>query len=631
MGQACTRLAVAIGIASVLLVPTFWRQDVDLPPEVAAEMTDMEKRCQEREREARRFPGYFTDVTDEVSLDFQHVIGPLGTYFVGEINGAGGAFFDYDDDGDLDIYLVNSGRSPKAVGEFPAGTRVENRLFRQEADGRLVDVTDVSGLGDTGYGTGCAVGDIDNDGDLDVYVTNYGPDGLFRNNGDGTFTNVTVSAGIDESAWSTGVAFWDYDRDGWLDLFVVRYLADPFYGHSVACGYRDGAVSYCGPLKFVPEAARLYHNEGLRTDEEGQSQVVFRNVTVEGGIDTWAGAGFMVFCADFTGDGLPDAYVANDKYPNRLWVNRGDGTFEDEALARGVALDRGGSTDSSMGLAVGDIDNDGDFDIISTVLTSETLTLYLNDGTGHFSDQSRERGLDHTTMVHTSWGVALLDIDHDGFLDLLVANGLVVPCELNFGRGATQDFQFVQQRVVDTEAFWRSYYDFNQLFLNDGQGKFVQSSCDGGDFCYADGSARALICGDYDNDGDRDLLITYCGQRARLYRNDTPKRGHWLGVRATIPDLRRDAYGAVITVVAATGRWLGVLQPASSYAASHDPRVHFGLGAVEQVDAILVGWPDGTSERFPGGPVDRYLVVQQGDGEVIDAVKYMADDGGDSQ
>ena len=565
--------------------------------------------------QSRTASRFFVDVTDELGLDFQHVVGPLGTYFMAEVNGAGGAIFDYDGDGDLDIYLVNGGRSPNAVREFPPGTRAENRLFRQESDGTFVDVTAPSGLGDNSFSVGCAVGDIDNDGDLDVYVTNYGLDRLFLNNGDGTFTDITEQSGIHNPDWGSGAVFFDYDRDGRLDLFVTNYLSDPTYGHSVACDYGEHGVAYCGPLRFAPTVDRLFHNEGIHQDESGRSVVVFTDVTTQAGLGETKGAGFTAVCADFNRDGWPDIYVANDLYPNRLWINGTDGTFTDQGHLRGVAVNGVGTEESSMGIAIGDADGNGTLDLLATHVTGETSTLYANEGEGFFTDVTQESKLAELTLPHTGWGAALLDLDHDGDLDLALVNGLVTPCEWMIPTDRPQSLKIRQDEIPNAKAFWEEYADRNLLLVNNGNGKFDDGSEQGGDFTSRPGSARALIFGDIDEDGDLDLLVTYCGGGARLFRNDVPKRGHWLKVRALDPRLQRDAYGAEVTVIVGDRRLLRVVNPSSGYLASNDPRPHFGLGLSARYDAIQVLWPDGLAEVFPDGAANQIVVLRRGEGQ----------------
>ncbi len=567
-------------------------------------------------------PPGFVDITDEVGLDFVHTVGPLGTYYMPESIGAGGAFFDYDGDGILDVYLLNCGRSPEAVGDFAPGTRLENRLFRGTAAGVFEDVTAESGLGDLGYAAGCAIGDIDNDGHPDVYITNYGPDCCYHNNGNGTFSDVSASTGLNNPDWGTCAAFFDYDRDGWLDLVVVNYTADPVYGHSVGCGTYQGTVSYCGPHKFKPTIDRLYHNDGPQPDADGAMSVRFSDVTRDSGLDSADTFGFGVACADFTRDGWPDMFIANDGAPNRLWVNQRDGTFREEGLVRGAAYNAIGVAEAGMGVAMGDVNQDGAIDLAVTHLTNEKTTLYLSVDGDSFTDMSTQVGIEAPTQRHTGWGTALIDLNHDGYLDLPQVNGLVIPCHSGFPFHGEDAYMVRHDQIDDADAYWKEYIDLNVLLMGKEDGQFVDASETAGDFRMAVGSARALLHADVDSDGDLDVLVTNCGSQARLYRNDFAKQGHWLLVETYDPANNRDAYGAEIQVVCGDRRFHAICQPSSSYLASHDPRVHFGLGDSMTCDEIIVRWPDGDPEtvfeRFPGGPVDRRITLRRGEGRAIE-------------
>ena len=562
----------------------------------------------------------FVDVTDQLKIDFTHAVGPLGTYFLPEVNGAGGALFDMDNDGDLDLFLVNSGRSPTAHGDLPAGSTIGNRLFRQEADGTFTDATPGSGLEGEGYGVGCAAGDVDNDGYVDLFVTQFGCDRLYRNHGNGIFTDITSAAGIAENDYGTCAAFLDYDRDGRLDLIVSNYVHDPKHNLSMACNYGHDRVTYCGPKKFYLTDARLYHNDGPLPDSDSPHTPHFSDVTAQAGLSNVRGAGFSVVCADFTGDGWIDIYIANDMLPNRLWVNNGKGGFVDEAVVRGAATDGNGNPLASMGLAMGDVNRDGLPDLLATHFAEETATFYLSGEGGLYSDATVAAKIAEPTRLHTGWGAAFIDLDHDGRLDLAITNGLVVPCDMVRG-----DFSQVEEvrhdKISDSAAYWKPYADRNLLLRGDAQGRFDDVSAMGGDFCTTLGSGRSLAFGDVDNDGDLDLLVTYCSGKARLFRNDIPKQGAWLMVRAVDPALHRDAIGARITVTAGGNRFYGFVSPASGYLASNDMRVHFGLGRVNQVDSIVVDWPDGSSEGFSGGPVNRRIVINHGEGTLISQEK----------
>jgi hypothetical protein len=461
------------------------------------------------------------------------------------------------------------------------------------------------------------VADIDNDGDLDVYVTHYGPDRLYRNNGNATFTDITEAALIEENDYSTCAAFLDYDGDGWLDLIVVNYVHDPVYELSIACASIQGRNSYCGPHKFVKTVNRLYHNEGPVAAADGLPTARFRDVTVSAGLSESPNAGFGVVCGDFNNDGRPDIYIANDMAPKQLWINQGEGRFVDEAALRGVAVNREGLPQGSMGVAAGDVDGDGAFDLVVTNLFNEMTTLYKQDQSGTFRDWSREAGLKNPTIRHTGWGVALVDLDHDGDLDLPQVNGLVVPCHSGFLPHGEDIFRKVAEAIIDPAAYWRDYADDNLLLLNTGSGKFIDESAHAPQFAKTGLSGRALIWGDIDNDGDIDLVVTNCGARARIYLNELPKSGHWLQVRAIDPRYHRDAYGAQITVLAGGRKFRRSVGPASSYLASNDVRAHFGLGLAIRYDEIIVLWPDGLNEMFDGGEIDRSVIVNRGGGRPV--------------
>ena len=526
-----------------------------------------------------------TDVTDEVGLDFRHDPGVEGNYFMPESAGSGCAFLDYDSDGDLDIYLVNGARqSSEERDQSP----LRNRLFRQEADGRFVDVTLASGLGDPGWGMGVAVGDMDNDGHLDVYVTNYGPDALYRNDGDGTFHQITRRAGIDNPNWASSALFFDYDRDGFLDLYVVNYVRnDP----GLVCMGPGGLRDYCAPENFPGLPDQLYHNQGNGT---------FAEVSATSGITEIHARGLGVVSADFNGDDYLDLYVANDRQANHLFINQNDGTFRNRALLLGAGLNELGRPEASMGIALGDADDDGDWDLVLTHLRWETNTFYTNAGTYGFWDETSRAGLSGPSLAYTGWGTGFFDYDHDGDLDLAWVNGRV-------GRGP---------RLVEHNArdYWDDYAEPNALFENQGRRRFRDVSSQAGTFCSDIENSRGLAFGDVDNDGDLDLLLSNTGGRARLLRNEAVKKGHWLMLRALDPSLRRDALGARITITAAGKQLHRLVAPAYSYLSSSDPRAHFGLGGASKVEQIVVIWPDGRRESFPGAAADQILTLKKGEG-----------------
>jgi hypothetical protein len=525
---------------------------------------------------------WFEDVTDKVGLDFVHDAGPTGSYFMPQIMGSGAALFDFDGDGRLDIYLLQNG-GPKGAA---------NRLYHQEADGRFRDVSAGSGLDFAGFNMGVAVGDVDNDGRPDVLVTRYTGVRLFLNEGGGKFRDATDEAGLDNPLWGTSAAFFDYDRDGRLDLVVVNYVE---YDPSWRCAGAGGAPDYCNPNQFAGSVTKLFHNKGpARGGRPGG--VRFEDVTLAAGLGAAPGPGLGVACADFDGDGWPDVFVANDGRPNRLWVNRHDGTFREEAVARGLAYNALGQAPANMGVALADVDGDGAPDVFVTHLTEETHTLWMQGPRGLFRDGTAAAGLAGPRWRGTGFGTTLADFDGDGFPDLAVVNGRVA-------RGPAAP-----------GSFWGRYAERNQIFANDGAGRFRDLSPGQPAFCGRPGVCRGLASGDVDNDGAPDLLVTEVGGRARLFRNVAPRRGHWLLVRALDPSVPRDALGAEIVVQAGGRRRVGLVNPGQSYLCSADPRVSFGLGDARRVEALDVRWPDGTRESFPGGPADRIVEVRRGQG-----------------
>ena len=523
----------------------------------------------------------FVEITEEAGLDFRHDPGAEGRFLMPEIMGSGGALFDYDGDGLLDIYLIQAGPDPEA----PAPDRPTNRLYRQHEGGVFHDATAGSGLGDPGYGMGVAVGDLDNDGDLDVQVTNYGEDALYRNDGPQGFADISAAAGIRGSLWSSSAVFCDYDGDGWLDLFVARYVAfDP----ERRCTRDDGSPDYCDPAVFPGVSDALYRNRGDGT---------FDDVSLESGLLAEAAPGLGVVCWDFNGDHRPDFFVANDGAANHLWMNRGDGRLVEEGIVQGVAFNEMGHAEAGMGIAFGDSDGDSDLDLFVTNLTSETNTLYGYEGAFGFQDVTARAGLAAGGLRWTGFGAGFFDFDHDGDLDLAVVNGRVQRHPALPG--------------ADLGEFWSAYAEPNLLFENDGSGRFT-----GVEAAFASRLeiSRGLSFGDLDQDGDLDLLLTHTAGPARLFRNESPKKGHWLSVRAFDPAAKRDAHGALVTVVAGGNRYRRAVGAGGSYLSASDSRIHFGFPE-PGVERITVRWPDGSRESFPGLEADLAIVLRKGGGE----------------
>ena len=531
-------------------------------------------------------------------LRFVHFNGMTGEFYFAESVGPGGALFDFDNDGDLDVYLVQGGMlddKPATAAIFPSvdGVAPRDRLFRNlwVDSGTLAfeDVTERAGIPAGGYGMGVAAGDYDADGWIDLYVTNFDANVMLRNRGDGTFADVTRVTGTQEPRWSTSAAFVDYDGDDNLDLFVANYVDFTLANHR-PCYDETSALDYCGPVTYQPYPDRLFRNRGNGT---------FEDVTASSQIARAYGAGLGVVASDLDEDGRVDIYVANDGHPNQFWVNRGDGTFEDRALVAGCAFNVDGRAEASMGVDAADFDGDGDEDLFMTHLTDETNTLYVNDGHGIFQDLTYESGLGASSRPYTGFGTAWIDYDNDGWLDLLIANGAVkrIP-EL---ARAGDPFPLGQR---------------NQLFRNLEDGRFVERTQTAGAAFEPVEVGRGAAFGDVDNDGDTDVMIMNNSGPVRLLINKVGNANHWLGLRLTDSTGRLDAIGAHVQVVREDGRTLErSVRVAASYCSSNDPRLRVGLGSAGGAAEVRVLWPDGLVEQWFALATDRYHELRQGTGE----------------
>ena len=525
----------------------------------------------------------FRDVSAEVGLDFEHLNGADGNFYLPEIMGSGAALFDYDNDGDLDVYLVQGGSLAASGGAV-------NRLYRNEFsranDGslpRFEDVTDRTRVGDGGYGMGVAVGDYNNDGFVDLFVTNFGRNALYRNEGDGTFTEVGRAAGVDDDRWGTSAAFLDFDRDGYLDLFVVNYV-DFRVSENPVCrptGVRD----YCHPSNFNPQADILYRNRGDGT---------FADVSDTAGLGRAYGSGLGVAVVDFDDDGWLDVYVANDGNENQLWRNRGDGTFEDVALFGGVALNGDGAAEAGMGIAVDDFDRDGDSDILVTHLRDETNTLYENQGNGLFDDTTFARDSDTQACPQP----------HSGALARLRQRRCLGPvrrerCGGHWTSRATRDLP---------------YAEANQLFRGDGE-RFEVVPTGSNPTARLVEVSRGAAFGDLDNDGDVDVLVSNNRGPARLLMNRVGTRRHWISLKLKRNRGEPLALGAQVTLVHENGdRVRRMVRSDGSYCSANDPRVHFGLDAETEISGVEVAWPGGETEFFSDLLVDGENELVEGAG-----------------
>lgn len=539
----------------------------------------------------------FTDVSAAVGFDFHHANGRVGSLHFAEMMGSGAAMADFDGDGDLDLYLVQGGRLPGVDGALldpvpypePMGDRLYRNLLDQGHGLRFEDVTTATGLVARGYGMGVAAADYDNDGDVDLYLTNYGPNQLLRNRGDGSFEDVTAASGTAELRWSVPALFFDYDRDGWLDLYVGNYVAlSP--GNEKECFAETGARDYCGPAAYDPEPDRLFHNRG-----DGS----FEDVTGAAGLLDTFGPTLGAISADFDGDGWLDLYVANDGVANQLWLNQRDGTFRDEALLGGAGLNASGLAEASMGVAAADFDGDGDEDLFLTHLSRETNTLYLNDGGGLFEDASLRSGLGTPSIEGTGFGTAFFDYDNDGRLDLLAVNGAVKILDSLAGSG---DPYPLHQR--------------NQLFHNLGGGRFEEVTDRAGAVFELSEVSRGAVFGDVDDDGDSDVLVVNSDGPARLLLDRVGQDRSWIGLRL-VSRQGRDALGAWVGVVSNNGTAWRRVRTDGSYASAGDPRVLVGLGDATTVDRVEVHWLGGGVEVWRDLEVRRYHVLEEGAGEPV--------------
>ncbi|MGI8962341.1 MAG: CRTAC1 family protein [Bryobacteraceae bacterium] len=547
-------------------------------------------------RSGSRETDLFRDVAAETGLGFHHFNGATGKHYMPEIMGPGVALFDYDNDGDLDVYLVQGtalDQNGKLTAQPPSGWKPGNRLFKNllSETGRLrfVDVTQEAGVGHVGYGMGVAVGDYDNDGYLDLYVTNFGRNVLYHNNGNGTFTEVTHEAGVEDSHWSTSAAWLDFDGDGWLDLFVCNYVDFTVEGNR-SCVSATGEPDYCTPKGYHAVPSRLFRN--LRNGR-------FEDVSESSGINRSYGPALGVVCADFNGDGRPDIYVANDTAANLLWLNQGDGTFREAGLEAGVAYSMDGRPKAGMGVTVGDVENNSGQVLLVTNLTREGVTVFRRDAKGQFEDATAQFGLLQSTFGYTGFGVQWFDYDNDGWLDLFIANGAVTL----LANGQTGTSPYAQRK---------------QLFHNEGGKRFREMSQLAGQAFKIAEVSRGAAFGDIDNDGAIDIVVTNNNGPVRLFRNQIGKKAHWLSLKLESPKLNRFAIGARAAVVRHGKQtpWREV-RTDSSYLSANDGRVHFGLGDQPDFEAVIVEWPDSARERFEGIKADRIVTLRQGRGKRV--------------
>ncbi len=542
----------------------------------------------------RNGPVLFQDIARQAGLTtWKHVMGTPEKHFIIETNGSGVGLLDYDNDGWLDIYLVNGSTYDAMTGKtLPPHAA----LFHNNHDGTFTDVAEKAGVTNDRWGTGVAIADFDNDGWPDIYVSNFGKNRLYRNNHDGTFTDVAEKAGIALGNWSSGATWGDYDGDGRLDLFVPGYvhydLANPPASGSKTVGYSfcqfRGMNVMCGPLGLTGEPDHLFHNNGDGT---------FTDVSVKAGVaDKNRYYGMSSVFIDVNNDGRPDLLVANDSTPNYLYINKGDGTFEDDSYASGYALNENGRETASMGIATGDYRNNGLIDVYNTTFSDDYNPLYRNDGDANFTDISYQMGIAEPTVPFLGWGDAFFDYDNDGWKDLIIANGHVYP-------------------AVDRMAAGTSWAQRPLLFHNSGGNHFDLMPAVEGTALANTYVGRGLAVGDLFNDGKLDVVINNLDGVPALLRNVSPDKNHWIELKLVGgPRSPRDAVGATVYLTADKMRQRGDVISGGSYESTSDPRLHFGLGSGTSIDSIEVHWPDGAKERFSVSHVDRIVTLTEGQG-----------------
>lgn len=524
----------------------------------------------------------FYDVTEESGITFVHTDGSSGQYYIVETVTAGLALFDYDNDGDPDIYFANGAALPgMTVDEAPI-----NQLWRNEGNLTFTNVTEEAGVGDPTYSMGCIAGDVNNDGWIDLYVSNFGPNILYLNNGDGTFRDATDEWGVGDDRLGAGAAFADFNHDGWLDLFVANYVLCPL-DEPISCS-RLGVPLYCDPSTYddmyASQPDMLYINTG-----EGS----FVDATESAGLNPMLGKGMGVVCSDFDRDGWTDIFIANDISDNFLYRNLGDGTFEEIALFVGVAFDVHGREQGSMGCDAGDSDNDGWMDIVLSVYQNQRNTVYHNKGDGTFEDAGMSSGISDESLPNVSWGTFFFDYDNDGDQDVYMGNG------------------HLQDRIEELEPT-AVYKQPDQLYQNQGDGTFHLLGDEAGPGLSLAHSTRGSVYGDLDNDGDLDMVISNSREKPTVLENVTTNENSWVNVTLQGKENNRFGIGARVEVTAAGRTQYFEVRAGGSYQSQYDTRIHAGLGSADAIESITVRWPMGQVDEFTDVPVNQFVRLTEG-------------------
>lgn len=570
-GQSCERLRQRFSIPASLFLCSFVFLFCSLSASVSGTSDDRV---------------IFTDVTAASGITFKHVFAPEKKYIIESMSG-GVALCDFDKDGWPDIYFVNSPTVTTAADPHSA----RSELWRNNGNGTFTDATEKAGVGYPGWGMGVCTGDYDNDGWEDLYVTCFGANRLYHNNGDGTFTEVAAKAGVADARWSTGATFGDYNNDGWLDLFVASYLDIrldnlPEFGKGKYCQFQ-GLPVQCGPRGLPGAGDALYLNNGNGT---------FTEVAQKAGVADKEGRyGLGVAWCDFNEDGRPDLYVANDQGPNFLYQNNGNGTFTDVGLESGTALSEDGAEQASMGVAIGDYDHRGRWNLFVTSFSDEYNAFYRHEKDFTFTDVSYATQTGRTSLPYVGWGCAFLDYDNDGWPDLLVVNGHVYP-------------------QLTTAGLKIAYPQRSLFYRNKRDGTFAEITAEAGAALNKPAISRGAAFGDLDNDGDVDVVINNLDGAPTVLRNDGGNRNNYLVVNLIGSKSNRSAFGARVKVAAGELVQVAERRSGGSYISQNDPRLHFGLAGKAKADALEIRWPDGATERFTDLPGNSFITIRQGDG-----------------